>query len=141
MHFLELPLFLPASVSWDPSVGLADPNQPPSPETSPRPGPRHSPRTRSPLLPARSSPHRPHHRLRAAIERAVLRELHQFARDLRLGGKIHGGVGMLPIPLDAEPLEFFALYIEPVLSVGAALLAKLDHRLRIREVRLLLVLG
>src|SRR5260370_28971909 len=48
---------------------------------------------------------------------------------------------MIPIALDAEPLEFLALHFEPVLSVGAALLAELDHRLWMREVRLLFFLG
>ena len=60
--------------------------------------------------------HRPHHRLRAAIERAVVRELHQLARDLRLGGEVHGGVGMGPVALDAEPLELLALHVDPVLA-------------------------
>ena len=64
--------------------------------------------------------HAPHHRLGAAIERAVLRELHQLARDLRLGRKAHRGVGMVPVALDAEPLELLALHVQPVLGIGAA---------------------
>ena len=48
---------------------------------------------------------------------------------------------MIPITLDAEPLEFLALHLEPVLSVGAALLAELDHRVWMREVWLLFVFG
>ena len=59
--------------------------------------------------------HAPHHRLRAAIERAVRRELHHLARDLRLGRKAHRRVGMIPVALDAEPLELLALHVEPVL--------------------------
>ena len=68
-------------------------------------------------------------------------EFHDFARDLRLGGKIHGRVGMLPIAFYAEPLEFLALHLEPVLRVGAALLAERDHCFRIGEVRLRFVLS
>ena len=74
--------------------------------------------------------HAPHHRLGAAIERAVRRELHQLARDLRLGRKAHRRVGMIPVALDAEPLELLALHVEPMLGVGAALLAERDHRRR-----------
>ena len=85
--------------------------------------------------------HAPHHRLRAAIERAVRGELHQLARDLRLGRKAHRRVGMIPVALDAEPLELLALHVEPVLGIGAAFLAERDHRLGIGQVRLLLVLG
>ena len=81
--------------------------------------------------------HRPHHRLRAAIERAVGRELHQLARDLRLGGVVHGRVGMRPVALDAEPLELLPLHLDPVLSEGAALATELDHRHRV----LVLALG
>ncbi len=40
--------------------------------------------------------HRPHHRLRAAIEQTVVAELHQLAGDRRFGDVVHGGVGMLP---------------------------------------------
>ena len=85
--------------------------------------------------------HAPHHRLGAAIERAVDGELHQLARDLRLGRKAHRRVGMRPVALDAEALELLALHVEPVLGIGAAFLAERDHRRRVGEVRLLLVLG
>ena len=85
--------------------------------------------------------HRPHHRLRAAVERAVGRELHQFARDLRLRRKAHRRVGMLPVADDAEAFELLALHGEPVLGIGAAFLAERDHRLRVLQVRLLLALG
>ena len=54
--------------------------------------------------------HRPHHRLRAAIEQPVVAEFHQLAGDLRLGGEVHGGVGMLPVAGDAESLELLALH-------------------------------
>ena len=43
------------------------------------------------------------------IERAVGGELHQLARDLRLGEEIHH---------DAEPLEFVALHLDPMLGEG-----------------------
>ena len=48
---------------------------------------------------------------------------------------------MIPVALDAEPLELLALHVEPVLGVGAAFLAERDHRVGIGQVRLLLVLG
>src|SRR5262245_57854593 len=64
--------------------------------------------------------HRPHHWLRAAVERAVVREPHQLARDRRLGGIVHGRVGVLPVALDAEALELLALHVDPVRREGAA---------------------
>ena len=82
----------------------------------------------------------PHHGLGAAIERAVGGELHQFARDLRFRRIAHGGVGMIPVADDAEPLEFLALDVEPVARIGAALLAERDHRGRVAEVGLRLAL-
>ena len=85
--------------------------------------------------------HRPHHRLRAAIERAVGRKLHQLAGDLRLGVKIHRSVGMRPIADDAETLEFLALHADPMRGEGAALLAKFDQRRRIGQIRLRPALG
>ena len=81
--------------------------------------------------------HAPHHRLRAAIERAVRGELHQLARDLRLGREAHRGVGMLPVALDAEALELLALHAEPVLREGAAFGAEFVDRHRV----LVLALG
>ena len=85
--------------------------------------------------------HRPHHRLAAAIQRAVARELDDLARDLRLGGVAHGRIGMRPVALDAETDEFVALHVQPVLRIGAAFLPEGDHRLRVAEVRLGLALG
>ena len=85
--------------------------------------------------------HAPHHGLGAAIERAVGGELHQLARDLRFGGIVHGGVGVIPVADDAEPLEFLALHVEPVRRIGAALLAERHHRRGVAEVGLLLALG
>ena len=81
--------------------------------------------------------HRPHHRLGAAIERAVGGELHQLARDLRLGRKAHRGVGIVPVALDAEALELLALHAEPVLGEGAAFGAEFVDRHRV----LVLALG
>ena len=82
----------------------------------------------------------PHHRLRAAIKQPVHGEFHQFARDLRLGGKVHGGVGVRPIADHAQPLEFLALHIEPVGRVGATFPAKGDHRRAVGKLRLGLAL-
>ena len=85
--------------------------------------------------------HAPHHRLGAAIQRAVGGELHQLARDLGLGEIIHGGVGVVPVADDAEPLEFLALHVEPVRGIGAAFLAERHHRGGIPEIRFGLALG
>ena len=71
--------------------------------------------------------HRPHHRLGAAVERAVGGEFHHLAGDLRLGGKIHGGIAAFPVALDAQALELVALHLEPILREGAALGAERDH--------------
>ena len=85
--------------------------------------------------------HAPHHRLGAAIQRAVGGEFHQLARDLGFGEIIHGGVGMIPVADDAEPLEFLALHVEPVPGIGAAFPAERHHRGGIPEIRLRLALG
>ncbi len=82
--------------------------------------------------------HRPHHRLRAAIELAGRGELHHLAGDLRLGRESHGRVGVVPVAVDAEALELLALHVDPVLGEGAAFLAELDHR---PDVVLVLALG
>src|SRR4051794_8120202 len=88
-------------------------------ETSPTPYRWCNPRTPPRLPRARSSHHAPHHRLAAAVQRAVASELHDLARDLRFGREIHRGVGVVPIAFDAEPLEFLALHIEPMRGVVA----------------------
>src|ERR1700734_9932 len=85
--------------------------------------------------------HRPHHRLTAAIKRGVGGELHQLARYLRLGESIHRGVGMRPIPGDAEPDEFGALHLDPVRGEGPAFAAEFDQGRGIGKIRLLLALG
>src|SRR5262249_61732385 len=61
--------------------------------------------------------------------------------DDRLGIEAHGGIGVIPIALDAEALELLALHVEPMLGVGAALRAEADHRGGVREVGLSLALG
>ena len=81
--------------------------------------------------------HAPHHRLRAAIERAVGGEFHELARDLRFGRETHRSVGMIPVTDDAEAFEFFALDIDPFLRERTALLAEFDDRHRV----LVLALG
>ena len=70
--------------------------------------------------------HRPHHGFRAAIQKAVVLELHDLARDLRFGVIGHCGVGMIPITRDAQALEFLALHREPMLGEIAALFAEFD---------------
>ena len=76
---------------------------------------------------------RPHHRLGAAIERAVHQEFLEFRRDDPLGAKIHGEIGPVPIAGDAQPLEFLALHIDPAFGEPAAFLPEID------EIQLILV--
>jgi len=72
--------------------------------------------------------HRPHHRLGALVEAAVHRELVDFADDLRLGREGHGGVGVLPVALHAQPAELGGLDADPFLGELAAFGAELDER-------------
>ena len=69
---------------------------------------------------------RPHHRLRAAIEQAVILELHDLAGNLGFGVEGHGGVGIIPIACDAEALELFALHGEPMFGECAAFFAEFN---------------
>ena len=48
--------------------------------------------------------------------------------DVRFGVEAHGGVGMIPVALDAQALELLALHVEPMLREGAAFAAERDHR-------------
>ena len=72
--------------------------------------------------------HRPQHRPRALVQAAVHQELAELPHDLGFGPMGHGGVGVVPIALDAEPLEFLALHLDPFFGEGPAFLAELDHR-------------
>ena len=72
--------------------------------------------------------HRPHDRLRAAIEHAVGGELQKLGGNGRLGGEGHGGVGIVPVAADAEALELLALHADPVRGELPALAAELDRR-------------
>ena len=70
--------------------------------------------------------HRPHHGLRAAIQQAIILELHDLAGDLGFGVEGHCGVGVIPIACDAEALELFALHGEPMFGEGTAFLAEFN---------------
>ncbi len=72
--------------------------------------------------------HRPHHGLGAVIESAVHQEFADLAHDLRLGRRGHGRIGILPIALDAEPLELRTLHVDPIGRELAALLTELRDR-------------
>ena len=61
--------------------------------------------------------------------------------DGRLGVEAHGGVRMVQVALDAEPLEFLALHRQPMLGVGAALGTERNHGGGIGEVGLVLPLA
>ena len=75
--------------------------------------------------------HRPHHRFGAAIEQAVAHELHQFPGDLRFRREGHGGVGVVPVAGDPQPLEFLALHVDPMAGEFPALGAEVDDRHRV----------
>jgi hypothetical protein len=51
-----------------------------------------------------------------------------FAAIRGLGQEVHGGVALAPVALDAETAELRHLHREPVLGIGAALGAELEHR-------------
>ena len=69
---------------------------------------------------------RPHDWLRAAIKLAALGELQQLGNNRRLGLKIHRQIGIIPIGIDAQPLQLLALRIDPILRISAAFGAELD---------------
>ena len=69
--------------------------------------------------------HAPHDGLGATVQLAGHGEFHQFPGNGRLGIIGHGGIGIVPVPGDAEPLELPALHVQPVLGKGAAFLAEL----------------
>ncbi len=70
---------------------------------------------------------RPHHGLRPLVEGAVHQELHEFLGDDALGVEVHGQVGIVPVPGDAEALELLALHVDPAFGELAAFLAEVDH--------------
>ena len=55
----------------------------------------------------------PHHRLGPLVERTVHHKGLEFLRDHALGVEIHRQIGLIPVARDPEPLEFFALDINP----------------------------
>ena len=40
---------------------------------------------------------------------------------------MHGEVGIVPVPIHAQPLQLFALHIHPVLGIGATFRPELDR--------------
>jgi len=67
----------------------------------------------------------PVHGLLALVQTAALGEAGQLAGGGRLVAGGHRQVGMFPVAEDAETSEFLALDVDPLLGVGAALLADL----------------
>ena len=63
---------------------------------------------------------RPHHRARAAIERAGGEELAHLAHDLRLGGVGHGEIAPVPVAENAEADELRHLRVDPAVGESAA---------------------
>ncbi len=82
----------------------------------------------------------PHHRLRPAIEIARFGKFHQLGHDGRLAVELHGQIGIVPVRHDAQPLQLFALHIDPVLRIGAAFGAEFLRRDRFLVQLLLAVL-
>jgi hypothetical protein len=70
----------------------------------------------------------PHHRLGAAIELAAFGKAQQLAHDGGLGLEVHREIRIVPIAVDAEALELFALGIDPLLRIGAAFGAEFPGR-------------
>ena len=85
----------------------------------------------------RALDHRPHDRLGAAIELAGHGELQQLAGDAGFGVEAHRRIGIVQVAVDAEPLELFALDLDPVGGEVAAFLAEFVDR----DVVLVLALG
>ena len=69
--------------------------------------------------------HAPQHRLGALVEPAVHQELAELVGDHGFRGIGHGRVVMVPVALDAQPLELLALHADPVVGEGAAFAAEL----------------
>ncbi len=74
---------------------------------------------------------RPQHRAQAPIQRAIQQELADLGSDRRLGRVVHGGVALTPVALHAEAAEFRHLHRQPMLGIGAALGAEIQHRDRV----------
>ena len=75
--------------------------------------------------------HRPHDRLRAAIELARHGELHELGGDRRLRGVAHRRIRVLEIAVDADALELGRLHAHPVAREVAAFAAELVDRHRV----------
>ena len=82
----------------------------------------------------------PHHRLGPAIKLPALGKLQQFANDGAFRFRVHRQVGMIPIAIDAEPLQLLALHVHPLLGIGAAFGAEFDRRDLVLVLLLLAVL-
>ena len=70
---------------------------------------------------------RPHHGLRALIQRAVHQELHEFLGDHAFGVEIHRQIGIVPLAGDAQTFELVALDVDPALGELAAFLTEVDN--------------
>ena len=57
---------------------------------------------------------------------AAFGEFQQLGNNRRLGLKIHGQIGIVPIGIDAQPLQLFALRINPILGISTAFGAKFN---------------
>ena len=70
----------------------------------------------------------PHDRFGPAIKLAGFGEFHQLRNDGRFRREIHGEIGIIPIPIDAEPFELLTLNIDPILRISAAFGAEFLNR-------------
>ena len=72
--------------------------------------------------------HRPHDGLGAAIQATVHHEFLKFGNNYRFGVKRHGGIGVLPIAQNAQPLKLPTLNGHPFFGETAAFGAKFAGR-------------
>ena len=83
---------------------------------------------------------RPHHRLGATIQAAIHQNAAKLTGNHRLGIIGHGGVRVLPVAKNTEPLELLGLDIKPVRGEIAAFLAELLDRHLVLVLALLAIL-
>jgi len=71
---------------------------------------------------------RPHHRLGTAIQLSRLGKFQQLRDNRRLGVIVHRQIGLVPLRQYAQPLEFLALDVNPMVGIGPAFGAEFAGR-------------
>ena len=72
--------------------------------------------------------HRPHHRFKILIKRAVHRKFQKLRSNRFLSFKGHGLIAIVPLPLHTKALHLFLLHAHPFIRKGTAFAAKFIHR-------------